>query len=139
MTTYKGTNFGIVEAPTPTTVLPVEKVGGKIHAITDVYQGAVDTASIIKMGRMPKGAIPLFGFINFSGSATTTLSVGYPGATQCLGTATALATTPKQTLYPNKSQWGTPLTAAVDVYLSVNTKALGASDKIFFTYCFTKD
>lgn len=139
MTTYKGTNFTIVEAPTPSTVLATELWGGRVKAVTDKWQGAVDSGSILKMGRMPKGALPLGGFLRYSGDATTTLSIGYTGATQYLGSATALATTKTQVFYPSKDQWNTPLTASVDIYVSVNTKPLAASDTLMMTFLYAKD
>lgn len=134
MTAYYGVNETTRRSITPSDYLEASQLGGKIRAIVETWQGAIDTASILYFGKMPKGALPLGGSILYSGSSTATLSFGYTGATQYLGTATALATTKTQRIYPNKSQWNTPLTADAELYISVNTKALAASDKLCIVY-----
>lgn len=139
MTAYYGVNETIRRSITPSTYLSPAQLGGKIRAICETWQGAIDTASILYFGTMPKGALPLGGLILYSGSSTATLSFGYTGATQYLGSATALATTKTQRLYPNKTQWNTPLTADVACYISVNTKALAASDKLCIVYEYAMD
>lgn len=141
MASINGTNFAIAAAPTPSTVLATEKWGGRVKALVDVKQmGATRAAgTLIYLGKLPKGALPLVGFVQYSGSVTATLTVGYTGGASNLGSATALATTPNQVLYPNGTQWNTPLAAAVDVYATIGAHSLAASDTLRFKLLYAKD
>jgi len=142
MASVYGTNATVLISTgvTPSTALQAEKQGGKVRTITDKFTGAAcPVGTLIYLGQMPKGAIPLGGSIRYSGSSTATLQIGYTGATSALGTATALATTKTQRLYPSANQWGVPLTANVDIYATVGTKALVTSNILYFEYEYAKE
>lgn len=141
MTAVNGTNFAVADAPTPSTVLATEKWGGRVKTLQDKITLAATAAigTLFKIGKMPKGAIPLGGSIRYSGASTGTLTFGYPGATSALGSATALATTKTQRLYPSATQWGNPLTAAQDIYATLGTKALATGNILCVELQFAKD
>ena len=143
MASYYGTNATVLISTgvTPATALKAEQNGGARRTIQDKYTaaGTIAVGSLIFLGQIPKGAIPLGGSIRYSGSSTGTLSIGYTGATSALGATTALATTKTQKLYPNLTQWGSPLTAAVNVYATLAGHALGTSDIIAFDYDYAKE
>ena len=112
-----GTNYTALAAATPATLLDYGKALGKLAFTYDTLTATqqYDAASIFTMGaKIPIEAVPLFGFVNFTGSSTATLSLGIAGGdTDLLGTATALATTKRQTIWPTVPN--TPLTAALTV------------------------
>lgn len=141
MTAVNGVNFAVADAPTPATVLATEKWGGRVKTLQDKYTAlaTVATGTLIKVGKMPKGAIPLGGSIRYSGASTGTLTFGYTGATSALGAATALATTKTQRLYPSATQWGAPLTAAQDIYATLAGHNLATGDILCVELKFAKD
>lgn len=136
-----GTNFTIADAPTPDTVLATELWGGRVHAIVDRFTAAkqYDAASLIYVGKMPKGAVPLFGMIQFTGSSTATLIIGHAGDTNALGAATALTTTPIQQIFPTTAAFMVPLTADRDIYITTATAAIVTAEVIEFCYLYAKD
>ena len=144
MATKYGTNATILAAPTPSTVLDTEKSGGRVKCLTEKYTGTtINSGDIIYMGKMPKGAIPLYGVLRYTGSDTGALTVGYTGNTDALGAATALATTKTQVLYPDAAQMNVPLTADRDIYATFvgtsATHALVSADILLLHYLYAKD
>ena len=135
-TTY-GANFTIADNPTPATVLDSPKWGGKVRCVQDTVTLAAqyDAGSYLYVGKVPIGAIPLFGIINYrTGSSTATLSIGSLTTATLFGSATALATTKTQVTYPTVPN--TKLTAITDILCLTADAALLTSDvldvKLFY-------
>lgn len=141
MTTHYGTNYGVLRAPTPSTVLATEKAGGRVKSFSERFTGAiVNSGDVIFLGKLPQGAIPLGGFLRYTGNDSGVLSIGYAGDTDALGAATALATTKAQYLVPTVGN--TPLTAAKDIYATFGRSAahsLASTDVIEINYLYAKD
>jgi hypothetical protein len=126
--TLTGTNYAIANAPTPSTLLESSKWGGKVRCIEDIITAAAayDAASIVKIGALPKGAIPIMTVIKYSGSATMTLAVGSTADTDLLGVFTALGTTPTQMALPSIPN--TPLTADTVMEMLVAATGIASGD-----------
>jgi hypothetical protein len=141
MAEHDGVNFAVAEAPTPTTVLATEKWGGRVKVICEkVTLTATGTVNdLLNVGKLPKGAIPLGGFLRYDGNATSTLVIGYTADTDALGTATALATTRTQMLYPSKEQCNTPLTQDKDIQVKVKTRNMVTGNILMLQYLYAKD
>jgi hypothetical protein len=143
MTTRYGTNATKLAALTPSNMLNAEQSGGVVRSMVERYTGTtVNSGDLLYLGKMPKGAIPLGGFLRYTGSDTGVLSIGYAGDTDALGTATALATTATQYLVPTTAQMNTPLTADRDIYATFGSgpaHVLASTDKIEINYLYAKD
>lgn len=143
MTTRYGTNATKLAALTPSNALKAEQDGGAVRSMCEHWTGAtVNSGDLIYLGRMPKGSIPLGGFLRYSGSDTGVLSIGYSGDIDALGTATALTTTKTQYLVPTADQMNTPLTEDRDIYATFGNKSahsLASSDVIDINYLYAKE
>jgi|GEM_PF-4211395 len=143
MATKYGTNATILASLTPSTALKAEQSGGVVRSMTEEYTGArVASGDIIYLGKMPKGAIPLFGVIRYNGSDSGILKIGYSGDTDALGTTTALTTTKTQVLYPAREQINEPLAADTDIYATMGTSsahALASTDTVDIHYLYAKE
>jgi hypothetical protein len=127
LTAY-GTNYTIASNVTPSTLLNPAKWTGDIKHISDVVvmTTAADAASLVYVGKLPKGAIPLYTVFNTDdATSTATGIIGYASDTNALGAITAITTTLTQLVEP--TVWNTPLTAAKDVYVTTATAATSAS------------
>ncbi|HRT52405.1 MAG TPA: hypothetical protein P5279_18090 [Anaerohalosphaeraceae bacterium] len=143
MATKYGTNATILASLTPSNLLKAEQSGGVVRSMTEEYTGArVVSGDIIYLGKMPKGAIPLFGVIRYNGSDTGILKIGYTGDIDALGTTTALATTKTQVLYPAREQINKPLTNDTDIYATMginSAHALATTDTVDIHYLYAKE
>jgi len=143
MATKYGTNATVLASLTPSTALKAEQAGGTVRSLTEEYTGArVASGDIIYLGKMPKGAIPLFGVIRYNGSDSGILKIGYAGDTDALGTTTALTTTKTQVLYPAREQINEPLAADTDIYATMGTSsahALASTDTVDIHYLYSKE
>ena len=143
MATKYGTNATVLASLTPSTALKAEQAGGIVRSLTEEYTGArVASGDIIYLGKMPKGAIPLFGVIRYNGSDTGILKIGYAGDTDALGTTTALTTTKTQVLYPAREQINEPLAAETDIYATMgqnSAHALASTDTVDIHYLYSKE
>jgi len=78
-TANKGTNYTIVESPTPSTMFSAAKWAGKLRAQCDTFTSAVqiDAGSTIKVARLKKGSVPLAIMVSTAGlGAAVTLKIG---------------------------------------------------------------
>lgn len=138
-TTHYGTNYSALENPDPASPVAAEKASGAVHCITDrvtIGSTAGDAGSKIILGKLPKGAIPLGGKIKYTGSSTATMKFGHSADDDALGTATAITTTPTQTLFPVANQ--TALAADYDVEGLTAAAALASGDVFDFIYFYSK-
>lgn len=109
---------------------PSEGYGGKLVVylakITYASQAASD---IIKLFKLPKGKLPLFGFLNTSASTSTaTLAIGITGTTGKYRAAAARTTANAPEFFGVVSGLGTtPLAADEEVIATVGTAALPSS------------
>lgn len=127
LTAY-GDNYTIAANVTPATNLDSAKWRGKVKHISDsiTMTTAADAASIVYVGKLPKGAVPLYTiFNNDDATSTATGIIGYTGDTNALGTITAITTTKTQLVAP--TVFNTPLTADKDVYITTAAAATSAS------------
>lgn len=127
LTAY-GNNYTVASSPTPSTYLDSSKWKCSVKHISDVVTmtTAADLASIVYVGKLPIGAIPLYTVFN-SNDATSTATgiIGYASDTNALGTISAMTTTLTQVIAP--TVWNTPLTAAKDVYVTTAAAATSAA------------
>jgi len=139
MATTDGANFAIAESPTPSNLLEVQVWGGRVRAIVDkvTVTETLATQTIIRMGKMPKGALPLHGFLRFTGASTATLQIGYTGRLYALGNATELTTTKTQSLYPSATQCNSLLTQPRDIYATVRTAPIVTAEVLDFQYLYS--
>ena len=127
LTAY-GTNYTIADNVTPSTALNPAKWTGDIKHISDVVvmTTAADSASLVYVGKLPKGAIPLYTIFNTDdATSTATGIIGYTGDTNALGTISSISATPLQVVAPVVVN--TPLTAAKDVYITTGADGTEAS------------
>lgn len=115
-TTY-GTNYTLAAAAAPSTFLDSAKWGGKVRGCTEkfVAAAAYDAGSIIYVGQVPKGAVPLFAIISTAAGVTgaVTGTIGSADDADLFGTFTTLATTSQQMLVTTAPN--TPLTADTEI------------------------
>lgn len=133
--THTGTNYAVANAPTPATLLNAGQWGGKVRVLEDkiTVGAAADSGSILKVGKLPKGAIPLVTFLKYSGSATTTFAIGSSDDTDMLGVFTAVGTTPSQYALPTtgSSTYGganIPLVADTVIEMLAAAQAMTSGD-----------
>ena len=93
--TQYGANYAIAKAATPATLLRTAQRGGKLRLQTDVatLSSDSDIGSLVYIGTLPKGAVPIAGLLQGTTSKAVTGSVGWSGDTDALGTFTSLAST----------------------------------------------
>jgi hypothetical protein len=123
--TLRGVNNTIANAPSPSTLMEYGRARGKLAETYDKATAIaqMDAGSKFKMGgKIPKGAIPLFGIMHFTGSSTATLKIGSSDNDDLFGTATAIATTPTQILWPTVPN--TALSADVEVEVLTDDEAI---------------
>ena len=136
--THTGANYAVVSAPTPDTYLYASQWKGKVRCLEDIVTvgAAGDAGSILKVGKLPKSCIPLFTLIKYSGSDTATLAIGSSADTDLLGVATAIGTTPVQTILPTVAN--TPLTADTEIEILTAADGIASGDtlqvKIFYAH-----
>ena len=126
--TAYGTNYTIADNVTPSTALDPSKWTGDVKHISEVVTmtTAGDAGTLVYVGKLPKGAIPLYTIFN-SDDATSTATgiIGYAGDTNALGTISAITTTLTQVVAP--AVFNTALTAEKDVYVTTAAAATSAS------------
>jgi len=136
LTAY-GTNYTIADNVTPSTYLNPAKWTGDIKHVSDVITmtTAADAASIVYVGKLPKGAVPLYTIFNTDdATSTATGTIGYAGDTNALGAISAINTTLTQVVTP--TVYNTPLTAAKDIYVTTATAATSASTEWHVTIAY---
>lgn len=127
LTAY-GANYTVADNPTPSTTLDGGKWGSKVRHISDVVTmtTAADAGSLVYVGKLPKGAIPLVTLFSCDDATSTATGViGYATDTNALGAITAITTTQEQTVWP--AVFNTPLTADQDIYITTATAATSAA------------
>jgi len=111
--THTGANYTVATATTtgPDAYLQANQMGNKVRCIEDIVTvgAAGDAGSILVLGKLPKGAIPILTAIKYIGSSTATLAIGSAADTDLLGVASAITTTATQLILPTVGN--TPLTA----------------------------
>ena len=114
-TTY-GTNFTLAASPVSATLLDQAKWGGKLRSLTEIYTAAADyeLGSYIYVGKLPKGAVPLFSIISTAGvTGEVTGTIGSATTAALFGTFTTLAAASQQVLVASAPN--TPLTEDTDI------------------------
>lgn len=113
-TTY-GTNMTIALAATPAAFLDAAKWGGKVRCCEETFTAAAayDATSIIYVGQLPKGAVPLFAILSTAAGVTgaVTGTIGSAADADLFGTFTSIAAASVQKL----------VTTAPNVALTVDT------------------
>lgn len=135
--TAYGDNYTVAANVTPSTNLDPAKWKGKVHQLSDVVTmtTAGDAGSIVYVGKLPAGSIPLFTLFN-SDDATSTATgiIGYSGDTDALGAISAMVTTPTQVVAP--TVFNTPLTEEKDIFITTETAATSAATEWHVTICY---
>jgi hypothetical protein len=138
--TVYGTNYTIVANVTPSTALEACKWQGKVRCVEDVctMAAASDAASILYIGKLPKGAIPIAVILASDTTNGVTAIVGYTGDTDALGgcgTLAASLTGGAKVCVPTVPN--TPLTEDKTIYVTTGTAALESASvlhsKILYT------
>ena len=138
-TTIYGTNYTIADNVTPSTALNPAKWTGDIKHVSEVV-AAIGTAytdgTLIYVGKLPIGAVPLYTVFNTDSTASTATGIiGYAGDTNALGAITSFKDTKTQVLAP--TVWNTPLTAAKDVYITTATAAIDVAATYHVTIAYS--
>ena len=152
---FTGTNYALQETPVMSTLPAGKLVRGNVYCSTDICYAtgsSLDTGSTLLVGKLPKGAIPLYTVIYPIDTATygapdamtnaVTGTLGYSGDTNALGDVSTLQVATPQVVAPIPD--GTTLTSPLigldedeDIYLTTGGAALTATEgvcvKIFFT------
>jgi hypothetical protein len=139
---YHGVNYTVMDNdPTLVTRLQGNKWGGHIQIVSDSFTAtAGDTggaASFIYVGKLPKGAIPMFSVISSPAAVTWTGTLGYSGDPDALGDFAAFGAGSVM-LGPSATQIATPLTTAKDVYITTATAALVSGDIVTTVIAYTQ-
>lgn len=137
--TARGTNNTLLQTPSPAALLEYGKVEGKLGVTMDKLTAAAqyDAGSIFVMGaKIPKGAIPLFGIIRYTGSSTATLKIGSSGNDDLWGSCTSLVATPTQVFYPTASN--TALTADTQIQILTDAAAILTSNVLEVVLVYAK-
>lgn len=129
--TQYGVNYALASAPSSPAYLHASQWGGKCRVQRDVatLTSASDIGSLVYIGRLPKGSIPVASIIqsgNVSNAVTGT--IGWSGDADALGTFTTLATALSQVLTPTVPN--TPLTEDKDIYITIAGANAEADDVI---------
>lgn len=137
--TAYGVNNTVLQSPSPSTILEYGKVEGKLAVTMDKVTAAAqyDDGSIFVMGaKIPKGAIPLFGIMRFTGKSTATLKIGSSGNDDLWGSCSAIATTPTQVFFPTASN--TALTADTQIQILTAAAAVVTSEVLEVVLVYAK-
>lgn len=126
--TIYGANYTVAKNVTPATYLKASQWGGKVRCHRDVAKAsaASDAGSLIYIGTLPKGCIPIGVTLASDTTNAITGTVGWSGDTDALGTfktlAASLTTGLVQRTMP--TVYNTPLTEDKDVYITTAAAAL---------------
>ena len=126
--TAYGANYTVAANVTPATALNPATWTGDVKHISDVVTmtTAGDAGTLVYVGKLPKGAVPLYTIFNSDdATSTATGTIGYAGDTDALGNISAITTTLTQVVTP--TVYNTALTASKDVYITTATAATSAS------------
>lgn len=140
--TMKGDNFTVQETPTPSTQLRCGQALGKVFVssdyITILNAWAKDAGSVVKLGgKIPKGAVPLFGIFEYTGASTATASLGSADDTDALGTITSMTATKRQFLAPAADVANKALDADTEIQLLTAEDGLDSGDIIRLQYFYS--
>ncbi len=140
---YHGVNYTVMDnTPTLVTRLQGNKWGGHIQVVSDSFTATGgdtgSTGSLIYVGKLPAGAIPMFSVISSDGAITFTGTLGYSGDADALGDLAAFSGAGSQVLGPSATQIATPLTAAQDIYLTTATQDIANGDAITVVLAYTQ-
>ncbi|MDQ3096273.1 MAG: hypothetical protein M3Q82_10055 [Actinomycetota bacterium] len=110
-------------------------VNGSVRVFAETLALASQaTADTIYVGRLPKGAIFLYGIITTDTSlGTSTVAIGIAGATAKYKAAAAFTATETPTLFGDANAMNTTIAADEDVLLTVGTAALPAAGTLQVT------
>jgi hypothetical protein len=126
--TAYGTNYTIAANVTPLTALEACKFQGKVRVIADTItlSGAHDAGSLLYVGKLPKGSIPLFSQFASDTTNAVTGTAGWSGDADALGTLSTLANslTTAQPVTAVPTVPNTLLTEDKDVYVTTAAAAL---------------
>ena len=130
--TVYGANYTIAGNVTPSTALESCKWQGRVRVLADISTVGVavaDAASLIYIGKLPKGALPLFTQLASDTTNAVTGTIGWSGDTDALGTFSTLANsmTTAQPVTTMPTVYNTPLTADRDVYITTAAAGLEAA------------
>jgi hypothetical protein len=125
-----GANYTVASNPTPSTLIDDGLWQGKVRCLTDIVTvaTAADAASLFYVGKLPKGASPLYTVFCTNETSTATGTIGYATSTAALGAITAMNTTKQQVVVPAVTQANRPLTADQDIYITTATTGTGAGN-----------
>jgi hypothetical protein len=140
---YHGVNYTVMDNdPTLVTRLQGNKWGGHIQVVSDSFTATAGdtgtTGSFIYVGKLPKGAIPMFSVISSDGAITWTGILGYSGTTDALGDLAVFSAAGSQVLGPSATQIATPLTAEKDIYITTGTQTIADGDAITTVIAYTQ-
>lgn len=137
--TLRGVNNTIIQTPSPSTLMDYGRAQGRVSVTMDkaVAVAQMDAGSKFKMGgKIPKGAIPLFGIMRFTGSSTATLKIGTADNDDLFGSCSAIATTPTQIFYPTEEN--APLDADSEIEVLTAAAAIVPSEQLEIVLLYAK-
>ncbi len=128
--TQYGANYTKARAAKPSRYLAAAQWGGKVRAQVDVaiLSSNSDIGSLVYVGRLKKGQVPIAVIIRGTTSKAVTGTIGWAGTAAALGTFTTLATALPQTLLPVTPN--SPLTQDRDIYITTAGANADANDVI---------
>lgn len=133
--TYHGANYTVADnSPKVGSFLPADEWGGNVKAILDSFLATADdtgdAGSLIYVGKLPKGAVPLGGFVHSNGAITFTGTIGWSGDADALGDIAAFTGAGTQAIGPDYGTIMSKQTTARDVYITTATQAITSGDEI---------
>lgn len=128
--TQYGANYATAKAATPATLLRHAQWGGKVRVQRDVatLTSDSDIGSLIYIGRLRKGTLPLRVIIKGATAKAVTGTIGWAGSAAALGTFTTLATALPQILMPTSPN--EVLTEDTEIYITTAGANADANDVI---------
>ncbi len=128
--TQYGANYAAARDAGPATLLRHAQWGGKVRNQRDVatLSSDSDIGSLIYVGKLRKGTLPLRVIIKGATTKAVTGTIGWAGSSAALGTFTTLATGGPQILFPTSPN--TVLTEDKDIYITTAGANADAGDVI---------
>lgn len=131
MASHNGVQMAKIES-SPQVKPDVTFVGGRLRVFNEqvVYSGQA-SGDTITVGRLPKGAIPLYFIINTDTSTgTASLAVGDGTTSNKFANASTYTSTNSPTFVGKQAPGAAELTAETDVILTIGAAALPSSGNL---------
>lgn len=133
--TQYGANYTIADNVTPATQLDSPKWGGKVRCVEDILTASqtCDAGSILYVGKLPKGAIPIAAILASDTTNAITGLIGWTGDTNAVGQFSTLANTltTGNPVMAVSDVGNTKLTAEKDVFITTAGAGLESGKKVY--------